>query len=244
VSAAADRWTRAQQLIADQPGPVDRPDNVADRLRRICGAAAGALTASGAGVSVMTSTGTWGFAVASDPASQRMEELQFTLGEGPCIEAIATSRPVLVADVNDGAASRWPMYASAIQEYGVQSIFAFPLGTGAAGLGVMDVFRTSVGRMTQEDIAQSLTFAEIARITMLEGQGGAGADTVPEGFDEFPGYRAEVFQAQGMIMVQLGVSISEALLRLRAYTYAEGRELTDVARDVVHRTLHFTRDQP
>jgi GAF domain-containing protein len=231
-------------LIAEQPGPVDRPGNVADELRRICGAAAGALSAFGTGVSVMTATGIWGFAVASDPASQHLEELQFTLGEGPCIDAMATNSPVLIADVSDGAIERWPMYASAAHEYGVRSVFAFPLRTGESNLGVLDVFRDRTGRMTQEDVAQSLTFAEIARVTMLDGQDNAGADAMPEGFDEAPGYRAEVFQAQGMVMVQLGVSLGEALIRMRAYAYAEGRLLVDVARDVVNRTLHFDRDQP
>lgn len=158
MSAAADRWIRAQQLIADQPGPAGRPSNVADRLRRICRAATHALSACGTGISVMTSPGTWGFAVTSDSASQRLEELQFMLGEGPCLEAIATGRPVLIADVDDGAASRWPMYASAVRQQGVRAVFAFPLRTGAVSLGVMDVFRARAGQMAEEDVAQSLTF--------------------------------------------------------------------------------------
>jgi GAF domain-containing protein len=243
VSVAADRWARAQQLIAGHPGPVDRPGNVADRLRRICGAAATALSASGAGVSVLTGDGSRGFAVASDPASQHLEELQFTLGEGPCLDAVAASAPVLVPDV-DGAASRWPMYVSAVQERGVRSVFAFPLRAGSANLGVLDVFRNSAGRMTVDEVAESLTFAEIAWATVLDGQVEAGAGALPEGFDEAPGYRAEVFQAQGMIMVQLGVSLAEALLRMRAYAYAQERPLADVARDVVNRTLRFDRHQP
>jgi hypothetical protein len=243
VSAAAERWVRAQQLIAEQPGVADRPGNVADRLRRICGAATTALSASGTGVSVMTGESNWGFAVASDPASQHLEELQFTLGEGPCVDAMATRLPVLVPDVADGATNRWPMYASAVQEYGVRSVFAFPLRTGAASIGVLDVFRARAGRMTQEDVAQSLTFAEIARTTMLDGQDQAHDGGMPDGFDEAPGYRAEVFQAQGMVMVQLGVSLAEALLRMRAYAYAQGRPLAEVARDVVARTLRFEEDQ-
>lgn len=67
---------------------------------------------------------------------------------------------------------------------------------------------------------------------------------MPEGFDEAPGYRAEVFQAQGMVMVQLAVSLAEALLRIRAHAYPEERPVADVARDVVNRTLRFDRDQP
>lgn len=244
MSAAADRWIRAQQLIAAQSGPAGRPGNVADTLRRICRAATYALSACGTGISVMTSPGTWGFAVASDSARQRLAELQFMLGEGPCLEAIATGRPVLIADVDDGAASRWPMYVSAVQQHGVRSVFAFPLRTGATSFGVMNVFRTRAGQMTQEDIAQSLTFVEIARTTLLDGQHDAADGAVPEGFDDASAYHAEVFQAQGMVMVQLGVSLDDALARLRAHAYAEGRPLADVARDVVNRTLGFDPDRP
>jgi hypothetical protein len=47
-----------------------------------------------------------------------------------------------------------------------------------------------------------------------------------------------------MIMVQLGVTITEALIRLRAYAYAEGRLVGDVAGDVVARRLRFDRVDP
>jgi hypothetical protein len=47
-----------------------------------------------------------------------------------------------------------------------------------------------------------------------------------------------------MVMVQLGVSISDALARLRAYAFASNRPLAEVARDVVARRLRFDRDQP
>jgi len=244
MTGAADRWARAHELIAEQPGQLDRPGNVADVLRRICGASAAALTASGVGVSVVTGDGEWGFAIASSPACQRLEELQFTLGEGPCVDALATRRPVLVADVTGGAADRWPIYSSAVRERGVRSVFAFPLLAGSASVGVLDVFRGRPGAMNEEDVAQSLTFAAIARTAVLDGQHEAPVDEVPNGFDESPGYRAEVFQAQGMVMVQLGVTLAEALLRLRAHAYANDRTLADVARDVVARALRLDQDQP
>jgi hypothetical protein len=243
MSAATDRWRRAQKLIAEQPAPVRRPGTVADHLRRICGAGTVGLSAVGVGVSVLTEHGLSGFSVASDPASQHLEELQFTLGEGPCVEAIATSRPVLVAEVVANT-RRWPVYAAAVLERGIRSVFAFPLQAGAANLGVLDVFRAQAGEMSREDVAQSLTFAEIARTTLLDGQHRAPAGGLPDGLAGALGYRAEVFQAQGMVMVQLGVSLTEALARIRAYAYAEGRPLADVAHDIVARTLQLERDEP
>ena len=55
-------------------------------------------------------------------------------------------------------------------------------------------------------------------------------------------HRAEVYQAQGMVMVDLGVTLAEAMARLRGHAYAENRYLSDVARDVVAGKLTLDLD--
>ena len=54
--------------------------------------------------------------------------------------------------------------------------------------------------------------------------------------------RAEVYQAQGMVMARLGVSIEDATVRLRAYAFANDRPLLDVARDIIARVLRLDDD--
>jgi len=54
-------------------------------------------------------------------------------------------------------------------------------------------------------------------------------------------FGAEVHQASGMLMVQLGVSIEIALARLRAYAFAQGRPVSEIAREVVAGTLLLER---
>jgi hypothetical protein len=54
--------------------------------------------------------------------------------------------------------------------------------------------------------------------------------------------RAEVYQAIGMISVQLGVSLEEASVRLRARAFASGLPLGEIADDVVGRRLRFDPD--
>lgn len=209
-------------------------------LQRVCRDAARALSASGVGASVMAADGVHGMATASDPATARIEELQFTVGEGPCVDAFATSRPVLVPDLADGAMRRWPIYTPAVHDAGIRAVFAFPLQIGAARLGVLDVFRTLPGPLTREELGTALTFADRAVTALLDGQ--EHATTAQAGLDEAIEHRAELFQAQGMVMVQLGIPIAEALVRIRAHAYAENRPLNDVAADVVARRLRFDRD--
>src|SRR5690349_2307856 len=105
---------RVTGLVADEPArPGDR-QGVAGILRRLCSAAERALSASGTGVSVLASGGMRGVAAVSEPAYELLEELQFSLGEGPCLDAFAGRQPVLVPDLSDGAMVRWPGYAPAL----------------------------------------------------------------------------------------------------------------------------------
>lgn len=227
-----ERRALVRRLIDRQPGDLDT-------LRRICLAAVEALSASGSGISVMTADGTLGACATSDPVSERVEELQFTLGEGPCIDAFAARRPVLAADLSDLGPYRWPVYAPAARDDGVRAVFAFPLQVGAARLGVMDIFRDRVGPLTGTELRTAFTLVELTVETLLDMQ----ESGVARGGDDTGvldvGHRAQLFQAQGMVMMQLGVSIGEALVRMRAYAFAENRRLEDVARDIVERRLRW-----
>lgn len=228
-------------FIAQQP--PSRRTGTAGLLQQLCAAAVRGLAVSGAGVSVMGEDGVRGLSTGSDPAAERLEELQFTLGEGPCIDAFEVRRPILVPDLSTAALDRWPVYTSAAYEGGVRAVFAFPLQVGASRLGVLDLFRNRPGPLTGEQVAQALVFADVAVGTLLDGQDRAGSDVAADGPVEAMDSRAELFQAQGMVMVQLGISLAEAMARLRAYAYAENRSLADVARDVVARRLRFDPDQ-
>ena len=57
--------------------------------------------------------------------------------------------------------------------------------------------------------------------------------------DQVPTHRAVVHQATGMVSVQRGVVVDDALALLRAYAFAEDRPVGDVAADVVGGVLRF-----
>jgi hypothetical protein len=234
--------SRVEALIAAEPAAPEDAEGIVGALRRLCGAAVKAVPATGAGLTVMTDGGVRGVAAASDAASERIDELEFALGEGPCMEAFASRRPVLEADLAGGGMARWPLYAPAAHDHGVRAAFAFPLQIGAARLGVLDLHRTLPGPLSGQELAQALSFAHVATTLLLDAQEDAQEGAADHGLDEALAYRFELHQAQGMVMVQLGVSLAAALAVLRAYAYSHDRSLPVVACDVVAGALRLDRD--
>ena len=235
-------------LISEEAtAPGDAPE-LGGWMQRLCRAATRELEGSGAGVSIMSDQGNLTVLAASSPATEMIEQLQFTLGEGPCRDAHDLGAPVLTPDLSEAARTRWPGYASAVQGHGVRAVFAFPLQLGAARIGALDVYRDRTGELSAPLLAQALAFAEAAMNAVLDAQQRSNESEEPEAPTEatelegvFDG-RFDVYQAQGMVQVQLGVSLGEAMARLRGYAFAHNRPLTSVAADVLARRLIFEPD--
>jgi len=239
------RMSAANDLIDDEPCAPGGASGTVGRLERLCSALSRSLPAMGVGVSLLAADSYGGGTVAaSGVASRKIEELQFSLGEGPCIDAYALRSPVLEPDLAGRGTGRWPGYGLAALDQGVQAVFAFPLQVGAARAGSLDVYRNAPGALTPAELAQAFTFAEVAMGLLVDGQHGLATTRSRADLDDVMAYRLEVYQAQGMVMVDLGVSIDTAMARLRAYAYAEGRGLSDVAKDIVSGTLTLERDMP
>lgn len=234
----------ARRLLVDEPALADDLPHVAGSLQRLCRAGVRALPAAGVGVSVMSHVGAPVTTAASDPTSRRLEELQFTLGEGPCQEAFASRRPVLVPDLMENDGARWPGYAPAARAEGVGSVFAFTLQVGAARLGVLDVYRREPGALSGPALALALTFSELAVELLLDAQQRAGKDRAATAVEDALSTGLELYQAQGMVMYQLGVDLGEAMSRVRAYAFAHDRGLAEVSADIVDRRLVLEADGP
>ncbi|WP_195908225.1 GAF and ANTAR domain-containing protein [Nostocoides sp. HKS02] len=238
----SDTAARLRRLVDAEP-PLVEDHGLAGRLDRICRAAVRVLPADGAGVTIMDGDARpAGPIAASSPRFRRLEEIQFTLGEGPCVEASAARSPVLEESLATSGGRRWPGYAAAAQEQGVAAVFAFPIQVGAARLGALDLYRNEEGSLSPAAVADALGLASICLNTLLSAQEVATDGDATTVLGDPLRHSAVVFQAQGVVMMQLGVPLAEAMLRLRAHAYSQGRALGEVARDVVAGTLVLARD--
>ena len=240
MSAHDDEVARVRDLISEEPAAEEDKSSVAGWLQRVCRAAMRDLPAMGVGISILAAEANPIPVAASGATSVLVEELQFVLGEGPCIDAFASRSPVLVPDLSAASATTWPGYAPAAHDHGVRAVFAFPLQVGVARLGAMDVYRDHIGNLSPQTLRRALAFANVAMNAILHA--GQGIEGAAELLDDLDDSRLEVYQAQGMLMSQLDVSAEEALMRLRAYAYSHERHASDVARDVIARKLTLESD--
>jgi hypothetical protein len=185
----------------------------------------------GAGVSIVSLSGTREPVYASDETADDIERLQLTLGEGPCVDSSATGTPVLVADLTDPrdvSAHRWPVFRSEATRIGARAIFAFPIRIGAVWLGAVDFYRLSPGPLSRPALGTALSSVEEVGLAVLEAPDHYG-DT-----EAATPMNMVVHQAAGMVMGQLDGSIEEAMVRLRATAFAEALPLNELATEVVN----------
>ncbi len=229
------RWA---ELLADAAAERDA------QPRRISELCVEMLGVTGAGISMVTASGNHGVVCATDEVSAKIEDLQLTLGEGPCIDSVAGGSPVLISDlgaVGDFSGERWPAFLEGAGAVGVRAVFAFPLRIGAISVGAMDLYRDEPGDLAVDELPAALMAADAAAHALLHLDD--RAETSATGSSDFgTGYHPQVHQATGMVQVQLGVSTNAAFARLRARAFATNRSLADLAADVVDRRIRFSTE--
>jgi GAF domain len=237
----AARQARAGERLADMAG--ERLLRILTELSagdeawtaaRLCAVSPGITGASGAGIMLMSDDIPQGSLGTTDEVSQLIEDLQYTLGEGPCVDAHLQDRVVTEPDLADPAIRRWIAFVPPVLQAGARAVFGFPLRVGGVRLGALDLYRDRPGPLSAEQHADALVLASMAARWVLEDQAGA-VPAVLEAAD----FHFVVHNAAGIVSVQEGVSVTDALIRLRAYAFSHDRLLTNVAQDVVDRKLRL-----
>jgi hypothetical protein len=215
---------------------IDSAEDEAPSLTSICRSATRLLLMNGASV-VLMDDGTVPSVAGAYGVSATVQDLEFTLGEGPASDAYTEGRPVLVDDLRSFS-SRWPQFTRAVAETEVRSVFALPLQLGAIKLGVLVLYRSRPGVLEGEKLSAALMVADLVTDQLLALQAGVVSESLAWGL-EVDDYRAVVHQATGMISAQLDCAVSEALVRLRGQAFATDRPIDQVAVDVVTGELRF-----
>ena len=207
--------------------------------KRLCHVCAAATETTGAGIMLMSGDVPRGSVCTTDDVSSVIEQLQYDLGEGPCVDAYRTQLPVFAPDLADPSETQWAGFRHGALAAGVRAAFGFPIWVGTVCIGALDLYQDAAGGLTEEQCADALVVASVAGRTVLGWQSVAGSGSLAWQLEHVPADRAVVHQAAGMASVQASVSVEDAMLLLRAYAFAEDRPISAVATDVVTRRLRF-----
>ena len=210
-----------------------------EALEGLCPCGRDDLRLRGAATTLMPTLGTHTVSASSAMARQ-LEEAQVGLGEGPGRDAFTARRPVLLTSLVDVGMPRWPGWVPVALDAGVFAVYALPLHVGATIFGVLTLY---AGRreLDGEGLETAFVFAEVATEVLLDRGTRAGHRLAPD-LDSALDTHAHVYQAQGMVMVALGVSLAEALARMRAHAWATGQDLATLAGDIVAGRVALRRD--
>jgi hypothetical protein len=209
----------------------------------VCVASALLTGASGESIALLTAEGTRDLLGASDPVAAELEQCEVELGEGPGWDAWRRGSAVVASDLAGTDATRWVGFSAEATRRGVRSVVALPVRAGAETIGITVRHRMDAGEPTAAESFRALFAADLIAVTILRLQAG-----LPPGDLALELHRdrdrAQIHQSAGMVSVQLGISVAEALLRIRAFAFAHGRPLRDISRDIVARQIKFEREVP
>lgn len=124
-----------------------------------------------------------------------------------------------------------------------------PVMIAASSVGALDLFCNSTGSLSHDDLSGARWAAQLAALPVLDLIGESVAwDLAAGGEDGWADLasfeRVEVYQATGMLMAQLGVGATEALVRLRAHAFAQDMTASEVAWRIIEHRLSLERDTP
>ena len=209
----------------------------------LCSASRDVLSVTGVGIAVYTATSSEHLC-ASNAAVESLEDMQFVTGEGPSRDAFRSGHLVEVPSLDSGAGDRWPSFVELACTKHIGAVFAFPLVVHRVNVGVLSIYQHAAGHLSITQRGDSFALGSVLAETILSMQDPAPHDDAAPDIGDVVAYRAELYQASGMVAVQLRVPASEALLRIRAHAFALGHTVGEVATEIVARRLRLPDDRP
>jgi hypothetical protein len=164
-----------------------------------------------------------------------VDRVQYSIGIGPCLDALQEGRENYVPDL--ARDRRWDPYGVEAVSLGVRTSLSVPVVDGRSGvLGVVKVYAATVDGLDDRQ-------RHLARAFALEGAGGVGlantlVSTSLELDDRIDAMdtRRTIDLATGLLMGRLGCSAEEAFGLLRRESQNHNTKVHDVASDLLARS--------
>jgi len=162
---------------------------------------------------------------------QQIEDIQYSLGQGPCLTATIEARTVLSGSL--GGDPRWPRFGGRIARYGVHSVLSVPLLTPGGVVGAINVYAHAKDAFDDRAARLAELFAVPAAIAVQNAHILDQTRRLADRLEQALQTRGAVDQAVGIIISRTGATPDDALTRLRKLSQTEHRKITAVADAIV-----------
>jgi GAF domain-containing protein len=167
----------------------------------------------------------------SDEVAAQLNDLQYQLGEGPCLAALKAAAAVAIDDMD--AEGRWPGFTRQAAAHGIGSGLSLPLIARDEVVGALNLYARPRGAFGPQETRRAELFAGTAAGALALGLRLASYAALTGQLRESLASRAVIDQAVGVIMGQQRCSPDKAFAALRAASQNRNVKLRDVARELV-----------
>lgn len=227
----AEEFVLLAQLLAGESTIRGVLQQITDATRRaVPGAELVSIT--------VRSPGGYATPVETDPLATRLDEVQYRLDEGPCVEATRTAGLGVTYCRDLGGDSEYPRFGRAAVGLGVRCVLAvglFPHGGDAPRLGALNIYSRDVGGLAELDRDIALVLAAHASTALATTMACTEAELQAAQLREALDTRDVIGQAKGILMQRRKISSDEAFDVLRSASQSLNVKLTEVARTLVDR---------
>ena len=231
--------TREERLVdtfAELADTLVAGYDVVDLLQTLVESCAELLEVDAAGILLANDAGELEVVASTSEASRIVEVMQLGAEAGPCIEGFVLGKVVSVPDISQSPDSWWEFRRTALAQ-GFGAAYSIPLRLRDTTIGSLNLLRTAVGELRQQDIRAAQALADVATIGILHERTLRETTTVRDQLSNALNSRIVIEQAKGVIAHTHDMSVDEAFNLLRAYARSNHLGLSDVAAQVVARTL-------
>ncbi|MGW7451252.1 GAF domain-containing protein [Streptomyces sp. NPDC054787] len=226
----AEAFVDLSDTLADDVDPL----TLLDRLVRHCVELTGI---DAAGVMLANARGSLRPAAATEARTTLTELLQAQVRQGPCVEAYLTGAPVH-ADALADHAQRWPAFVEVARAAGYESAHALPLRARQQSVGALNLLGGRPVTLGEAEIKLLRALADVATTAVLTWvREPLATDDIATRTQAALSGKALVDTASGMLAATAGLIPHEALRYLRAYAARRGRRPTEIAEQLVRRTV-------
>ena len=179
---------------------------------------------------------------ASDAIAVHAEALQTSLGEGPCLDATATSGPLLADE--SSMAVQWPIFhRELVAKTPIRAVASMPLKSARLrSLGALDLYATSPQQLQRLSLQEvSADIADPMAAMLFDGPHNVSeyGTVLPMWMNnDSVNQRMNVWVAVGILIEHAGLTNADALAALRGYAYGHSLSLDDIAHKLTTRRLH------